>query len=74
MSVLEQLKGAKWGKGWSVSWFAPPDFFLFFLLDLSNIENGRGLRVSLGSLHWGLESQFSLRIGMSAEGGAGFPR
>ena len=41
ISVLGQLKSAKWGKGWSVSWVASPFFFLFFLLDLSNIENER---------------------------------
>ena len=40
-------------------------FYIFFLLNLSNIKNGRGLRVSLGSSLWGLESQFSLRSGVS---------
>ena len=46
MCVLGQLKSAKWGEGFLGLRFP---VFLFFLLDLSNIENGRGLRFSLGS-------------------------
>ena len=46
-------------------------FFLFFLLDLNNIENGRGVRVSLGSSLWGLKGLSSFRIVMHAGGGTG---
>ena len=69
MCVLEQLKSAKWGKGWSVSWVAPAVFFL--LAGLEQHRKWEGLRVSLGSSLWGLESQLSLRIGISTGGGAG---
>ena len=70
MCVLKQLESAKWGEGWSVLGLRLP-FCIFFLLDLGNIENGRGLQGSLGSSLWRIETQLSLRIGMSAGGGVG---
>ena len=57
MCVLEQLKGAKWGKGWSVSWVAPPAFF-FLLAGLEQHRKWEGVArffgvIALGSRRGG---------------------
>ena len=69
--LVELQMRAKRGKGWCVSSVAPP-VFLFCLLNGGNIENGRGLRAFVGLSLWEIESQFSLRVGMSAGGGVEF--
>ena len=47
MCVLEQLKSAKWGKGLSVSWVAPP-VFSFLLAGLEQHRKGAGVAIFLG--------------------------
>ena len=53
MRVLEQLTSAMWGKGWSVSWVAPPVFY-FLLAGLEQHREWEGVSsffgiVALGS-------------------------